>query len=197
MRDWAVAVAVAGALTCDVATWSRVFESYWLAYPKAEAADVYKLAHQGIMGSEHAVGSAADAHAWMQREIAELPSRPETSLHQATLIEALPPDGRFVRVHLRPYLARNGQPGALSEGFVATANSARGDTAVFACAIRGLAASKTSNNVQPVMAFFREQQKRGYNAVHHSVAFEAAYAPAYRVLESSWVQRLVSESRLR
>jgi hypothetical protein len=188
---WVVTAAVVSAFTCDVPAWTRAFSQYWRDYPKAEALDLYKFAHHGILGSEHAVRDSVPVQAWMTREVAALPTRPEPALHRAPLIEPLPPDGQFVRVHLRPYLKAKGDVGALVRAFIATANGPRGDTAQFACAERALQALPPSltpaRDVRAVVALFREQRGKGFDAVHHSPAFEAAYAPAYRVVHRTRV----------
>ncbi|MCC6242821.1 MAG: hypothetical protein IT353_08270 [Gemmatimonadaceae bacterium] len=182
MTTWLTAASLVGALTCDVPAWTRAFADYWRSYPKAEAVDLYKFAHQGILGSEHAVHDTVPVQAWMTREVAGLTTRPEPPPHRAPLIEPLPPDGQFVRVHLRPYLDAKGDVRRLVRAFVATANGPRGDTAQFACAERALAALAPARDVRPVAALFRAQRRTSFDAVHHSPAFEAAYAPAYRVV---------------
>ncbi len=185
---WVITMATLGALACDVPAWERAFAAYRREYPKAEALDLYKFAHQGVLGSEHAVYDTAGVSAWMTREVAGLPSRIEPSPHRAPLVEPLPPDGRFVRVHLRPYLAQQGDVSTLVRAFIATANDPRGDTTQFACAEQALLKGATLD-VRSVLALFREQRRKGFAAVHHSAAFEAAYAPAYRVVIRSRIPR--------
>lgn len=176
---------------CDVTAWRRALDAYWVEYPKAEAADLYKFAHQGIMGSEHAVPDTASVAAWMRREVESLASHPEPPPHRAPLVESLPPDGRYVRVHLRPYLARKGDPARLVHEFVATANGPRGDTAQFACAERALRQLASHREVSGVLALIAQRRRTGFDATHHSAAFETAYAPAYRVVRASGVAALL------
>jgi hypothetical protein len=99
-------------------------------------------------------------------------------------VEPLPPDGRFVRVHLRPYLARGGDAGALVAAFIRTANAARGDTAQFRCAELALAGVGVE-----AAGYFAARRGAGFPAVHHSPAYEAAHGPAYRVVEQALVPR--------
>ncbi len=190
LRHWVLAVATGGTLACDLPAWRKTFDRYWREYPKAEAGDLYKLAHQGIMGSEHAVGDTAAVQAWMQREVNALPGRPEPPPHSAPLVEPLPPAGRYVRVHLRPFLARKGDVPQLLRAFVATANGPKGDTAQFACAEQALSSMAPGRVVQPTLALFAQQRRVSFAAVHHSETFEAAYAPAYRVIAADWLARL-------
>ncbi len=186
------AALAAGSHACDGAAWRRALDGYWREYPRAEAADLYKFAHQGIMGSEHAVPDTTTVTAWMTREVRELPTRPEPGSHRAPMIEPLPPAGQFVRVHLRPYLAQRGDVSALLRGFVVTANGPRGDTAQFACAEQALAAMAPARDTRAVVALIRERRRTGFDAVHHSTAFERAYAPAYRVLDAAVATRLLN-----
>ncbi len=187
---WILTALAAGTIACDLPAWRHAFASYWREHPRAEATDLYKFAHQGILGSEHAVRDTATVNAWMRREVAALPTRPEPSPLRAALIEQLPPDGRFVRLHLRPYLAQRGDIGVLLTAFVATANGARGDTAQFACAERALASMPKGPDVQAVLTLIQSRRRTGFEATHHSKAFEAAYAPAYRVVGAEWIDAL-------
>ncbi len=172
---------VVGMLGCDVGAWREAVGQYRTRHPAAGVQDLYKLAHQGIMGSEHAVRDTAAVRAWMVREVAEVMAGTRRGAGDGAAVELLPPDGRFVRVHLRPYMARGGDPMRLLAAFVATANRARGDAAAFACAERALA------GVEGFGAYVAARRREGFPAVHHSAGYEAAYGPAYRVLERARV----------
>lgn len=176
--------AAAVAPACDASAWQRAFRQYVARYPAAGAADLYKLAHHGIMGSEHAVRDTVPVRAWMTRELAQLAAGTMTRTNPVDdpLIEILPPDGRFVRVHLRPFVARRGDTEALLRAFVATANEARGDTAQFACAEQALRALPDVAISAASRAFIADRRRAGFPAVHHADAYERAYGPAYRVV---------------
>ncbi len=178
---------------CDVPAWRRSIDGYVRAHPRAEAVDLYKLAHQGILGSEHAVTDTASAVAWMQRELATLSPAPQP-VTDSSVSEPLPPVGRFVRVHLRPFLAHRGDPATLVRAFVATANGARGDTAQFACVERALSTLAPSPTFTRLASLIRERRRTGFDAVHHSAGFEAAYAPAYRVIDAALLSALLAGS---
>lgn len=173
--------------------WRDAFSAYVQTHPAAGPADLYKLAHQGIMGSEHAVRDTAAVHRWMTSELAALPARATPSADRAPLVEALPPDGRFVRVHLRPLLAQRGSPDALVQAFIATANGASGDPAQFSCAIEGL--EGLGARAAAARTFFEARRDDGYPAVHHSPAYEASDAPAYRVIDAARVPAVLSHKR--
>lgn len=185
---WLFTAITAGSLLCDVGAWRRTLESYWTAYPRAEAQDIYKLAHQGIMGSEHAVTDTAAVSGWMVRELAALTplGESQTRARREPLFEPLPPDGHYLRVHLRPFIEADGDVSLLLRAFVATANGPRGDTAQFACAEQALRLMPSGDLVDQTLTVFAAQRQSGFSAVHHSAAFQAAYAPAYRVVEAGW-----------
>ena len=124
---------------CNTDAWRAAIGQYARGHPRAEAADLYKLAHQGIMGSEHALKDAAAASDWMRRELVTR-SKSAAAVNE-DLLEPLPPDARFARVNLRPFIAAGGNPEALVRAFVATANESKGDTAQFACVERALGAT--------------------------------------------------------
>ena len=183
----------ARAVGCDTTAWRGAVEQYAHNHPLAEAADLYKLVHQGIMGSEHAVSDTAAASAWMRRELGTLSMSARKDL-SAVLIERLPPDGRFARVNLRPFMAAGNDAAALVRAFVATANQSKGDTAQFACVDRALSKGRSKPVVLQLLAQIRERRKTGFDAAHHSAAFEAAYSPAYRVVRATLAESLFVKS---
>lgn len=171
---------------CDSSAWARAFRSVLAQHPRAGLADLYKFTHQGVRGGEHAVGDGAGAAAWMNGEVRALDTLPATV--REPLIESLPPDGRFVRVHLRPFLAAGGAPARLLDAFVATANTpasaAARIEAEFTCAERGIEAVLLPSGVSraAIAQYFAARRAAGWDAVHHSPAYERAYRPAYRVV---------------
>jgi hypothetical protein len=98
-------------------------------YPLLQLEDLYKLLHQGVLGSEHAVTSPSGAREWLEREIAGLGPGPEEPL-----IDPISGDGRIARVHLRPFLAGGGDQEALLTAFVRTANEHHGSRREFEAA---------------------------------------------------------------
>ena len=158
-------------------------------YPLMELQDVYKLIHQAAMGSEHAVSDTAAAYRWMEREIATLADGPDDPL-----LDPLTPDSQLVRVHLRPYLAGGGDPDALVRAFVETANTYPGSVErlrrYWRYAERSAEAGLLPFSPDAMTAFLAEQAEAGYPAVHHSARYEAAYAPAYRVVARQHLGRV-------
>jgi hypothetical protein len=148
--------------------------------------DLYKLVHQGAMGSEHAVIDEARAREWLARELKDLESGPEEPL-----LDPISSDGLIVRVHLRPLVRLSLDPGLLLAAFVRTAREFRGSTErieeSFAEAA-GLARDELlAFDEADVNGFFARMKVAGFPAVHHSAAFEAAYRPAYRVVARAFL----------
>jgi hypothetical protein len=185
-----------GAQACDASAWERAYVRMLDAHPKAGISDFYKLAHQGIRGSEHAVGERADAAAWMTREIRELDTLPATI--DEPLVEPLPPDGRFVRVHLRPFIARGGDPEKLLDAFVKTANAPASEVAEFSCAATAAAKTMEARGAAAgTRAFFEARRAAGYEAAHHSPEYGVAYRPAYRVIARKYVEAVMRTRGMR
>ena len=159
----------------------RILQEQAARYPLMEIQDVYKLVHQAALGSEHAVSDTAAAQQWMHREIAALAGGPDDPL-----FDPLTPDGQLVRVHLRPYLAAGGDPSALVRAFVETANTYPGSEErlrrYWQYAEQSAEAGTLPFSRDAMAAFLAEKAEVGYPAVHHSARYEAAYAPAYRVV---------------
>lgn len=157
-------------------------------YPKMEIQDCYKLLFQACLGSEHAVGDAAGATRWMEREWASLGEGPAEPP-----IDPISPDGKLVRVNLRPLKERKGDAAALVQAFVATANGFRGSRETLAAAWAQLVTLAESGAIPfsaaDVRAFGEKQAAAGYPAVHHSARYNALYRPAYRVVAREFLPK--------
>lgn len=87
-------------------------------HPNSGAEDVYKFIHQAAFGSEHAVKDTVAVRKWMENEIASL----DYSITDQ-LVDHLSPDGKLVRINLRPFLKKGYDPKILSDAFIKTANN--------------------------------------------------------------------------
>lgn len=159
----------------------RILADQIARYPRLEIVDLYKLIYQAALGSEHAVHDIAAARDWLNRELATLSEGPEEPV-----IDPISPEGRIVRVHLRPYVATGGDPAALLNAFVHTANTYQGSRATLTrywlyaerlAETGGLPFSPAA--MASFLAGVRSQQ---FPALHHSPAYREAYHPAYRVI---------------
>lgn len=159
-----------------------VLKQHFARYPEMQLQDCYKLLVQACLGSEHAVGDAATATRWVERELATLAPGPAEPL-----LDPISPDGRLVRVHLRPFLAQKGDPARLVTAFVQTANTFHGSretlVAAWAQVIALTEAGSLPFPADAARAYGKEMAAAGWPAVRHSKPFNARYQPAYRVVE--------------
>jgi hypothetical protein len=161
-------------------------------HPQLQPQDCYKLLYQARLGSEHAIGDAAEAARWLERELAGLGPGPDEPL-----VEPISPDGRIVRVHLRPFVARQGDRTRLLAGFVQTAKAFKGSRPALEAAwtqvVQLAEAKELPFPAEAAREFGAKLAAQGYPAVHHSPAYREAYRPAYRVLAREYLAGLVPE----
>lgn len=165
----------------SVPGWRRVVEEQLDRYPEMRAEDLYKLAHQATFGPAHLIADAAAARAYLLAELAAV-----TADGSEPLFEVLAADPPLVRVNLRPFKARGGDPARLLEALVATASGVRGEPAAMrerlAAAAEVLAARGRAAEAARLRALAAESEAHGFPAAHHSAAYSEAYRPAYRVV---------------
>ncbi len=150
-------------------------------YPMWDAVDLYKLLHQAASGSEHALGEVADVRRRLLLELADCGNGPPEPL-----IDPISPDGRLVRVHLRPFRDLHLDPETLLRAFIDTASIFRPGAGIlreFISAARALARSGVLGiPLETVERHLDAMQARGFPAVHHSISYARHYQPAYRVV---------------
>lgn len=160
-------------------------------YPELQIEDLYKLAHQAALGSEHAVKDIEHARQWLVREINYLPvASPEP------LVDYITPDHNIARVHLQPYITSGGQPEKLLQAFVKTANEFRGSFDMLKQYWTSIEALAQGGELPFPPKHLRERihqmEKSGYPAIHHSRKYVEAYHPSYRVI----AQRFLTQENL-
>lgn len=151
-----------------------ILQSHLVRYPEMKIQDLYKLIHQSVMGSGHAVTDPEAARRWLERELAEMgDGAPEP------LLDPISADGQMARVHLRSFLAQGGDPQKLLSAFLRTANEFHGDEATLK---REWAIATRMEIFPPAEMEDFIQNLQGYPAVRHSATFTQRYRPAYRVI---------------
>lgn len=159
----------------------QILLSHMHRYPAWNVQDIYKLAHQATLGSEHAVSDRAHTSLQLEEEISHLSGEMIDPL-----IDPISVDGGIVRVHLRPYAHLKFPSGVLLEAYMQTASRFRGSTDIleeYLVQIEELAQFSYLNVEQASLEeFFSLMRKGGFPAVHHSKAFKQTYNPAYRVI---------------
>ena len=149
--------------------------------PLWQLQDLYKLAFQAALGSEHAAPGEAAARRWLEEEVAMLGPGPEDFP-----IEGISPDGRLARVNLQPYFADGGDMEGVLQAFLRTAVAWRGTRQVLQqyidWAVVLAAGGDLGFPVEEMRAFVDKMAEAGYPAAHHSAIYREEYQPAYRVV---------------
>lgn len=169
----------------ETALW-RILAEQVRRYPEIGVQDLYKLIYQAALGCEHAAHDEDTARDWLEREVGALETGP-----QEPTVDPLSPDGRIVRINLRPYAAERGDLGALLAAFLQTANEYRGTLGqlerywVYA---EGMAAEgRLPFAPAQLRAFFAARRAERFPAIHHSAPYREAYRPAYRVVSLEYL----------
>jgi hypothetical protein len=167
-------------------TFAHIVRSQLSRHPLAQIEDLYKLAHQAALGSEHAVTDNQSARDWLLRELAALAGDPVEPL-----LEAISPKGRILRVHLRPFAATRGDPETLLQAFVRTANEYRGSLRQLKRYWASIVELSTRGEIpfhpDDLRWFIDRMETAGFPAIHHSAQYRAAYQPTYRVVASEFL----------
>lgn len=154
--------------------------------------DLYKLAHQAALGSEHAVRSEAAARAWLERELAGMGSGPPEPL-----LDPISADGSILRVHLRTYIQAGHDPEALLAAFIQSANQVKGssqdlrDCLVVLLELAG--SGQIDFEAEELRALFARMESADWPARHHSDIYMRAYHPAYRVIAREFLPESIPE----
>jgi hypothetical protein len=150
-------------------------------YPYWTIDDLYKLIHQSSMGSEHALGNEDRIRNYLRTELNSLVPGPDEPL-----LDPISPDGKIVRIHLRPFSMLHLDAESLLQAFILTAKIVTPsinqliEHAGFA---RSLAENGClSFDADEISRYLQRLQSSGFPAVHHSQMFENKYVPAYRVV---------------
>jgi len=170
----------------EIAFW-RILANQVKRYPRLEARDLYKLAHQAALGSEHAQTDVAGVRRWLERELIEMGTGPAEPL-----LDPISADGGIVRLHLRPFVAEGGDPAVLLDAFVRTAQEFQGSVETLRRYLRYAVKIDLGGDlpftVEAMMHFFAHMETQGFPAAHHSEQFERSYRPAYRVVHRVYLK---------
>jgi hypothetical protein len=167
--------------TAENLDFQDILARHLVRYPVMHLEDVYKLIHQASLGSQHFGMDIDQAGAWLTNELADLREGPAEPI-----LDPISPDGRILRVHLRPYVAECRDPVQLLLAFVRTADEWEGSIDLLRAYWRCVEKTAKDGHLQCDLSAAREfgarMAKLNYPAIHHSEAYKAAYRPAYRVV---------------
>lgn len=158
-------------------------------YPELEPQDLLKALHQSVFGCGHFVTDAAAGLARLRAELAEAPcGGPDVE----------PLDGGFCRVHLSAVKRTGLAPETLFRIFALSAEDPAGTRAELEEKLSVLLELAENGQLpfsaDQIAAAIDDWRRAGYPACHHSEAFRAVYAPAYRVVrrELAWMLPLLA-----
>lgn len=154
-------------------------------YPQAQIEDYMKFLFQSAFGCEHLASDRETAARYIRQEAES--ARPCAG----PVIEPL--DGPYVRAHL-DLLSDGLTPETLAALFVCSAEHRREGRALLeeklSVFIGMIGDGELPLGVDEARAEIDSWQAAGYPACHHSGAFRAAYAPAYRLIRADYAAAL-------
>jgi hypothetical protein len=167
-------------------------------YPEMEIMDVYRLLHQAVFGTGHPVKAVKAEREWLEREV-EI-TQPDAS---HPLLESVHPEGKIVRLHLRPYLAAKGEPRMLLDAYIDSCKVVTGsadEMAAYWQAFQILTQAKTALadhfDSRSVTIFGRTRAVEHYPASHHSPPILQRYRPVYRVMLAALAQQMLNKQKI-
>ena len=157
-----------------------VLSAHFSAYPQMEPADAVKLIYQHVFGPEHMIRDPQKALNLLRQEMAGL----EAGETKEPLYESI--GNGLCRLNLRPCLQKGVPPELICQLFCDTARSTQGTARALQQGLRTLSemadGDETPFDPAALELYLILYQEKGCPAVHHSDAYRAAYAPAYRVV---------------
>jgi hypothetical protein len=167
-----------------------VLKEHLKRYPDMEAEDIYKLVHQAAMGNGHLFTDTAGVKLYLLSELDEV--KADTT---EPLIEPVSPDGRIVRLNLRPFKARGGDADQLFAAMLRSAEQFQEDPDRLA---RWWTEIMDESDYATIPAdrstlqqLFDGMKAKGFPPRHHSETYESMYQPAYRILLREEAERVV------
>ena len=162
-------------------------------YPYWAIEDLYKLIHQSTMGSEHALGDEDRVRDWLKTELNSLVLGPDEPL-----LDPISPDGKIVRIHLRPFSKLNLDEEKLLQAFIHTAQIVTPSSKQLfehaGLAKRLAEDGYLSFDADDIYGYVQGLHNSGFPAVHHSQIFEDNYLPAYRVVARDLIPKEILTS---
>lgn len=156
--------------------------------PVEQPEDLYKFIHQAALGNAHML-EHGDAKLYLLQEWDEVQPDPDEQM----LVD-LSPSGKVVRLNLRPFKARGGDPQDLWAAMERSAAASYDGTAVLEYwwqeAIELSAEGELPFNPEVLKDYISQRRTEGFPAVHHSPSYEARYQPSYRVLLREEAEKL-------
>jgi len=169
-------------------TFRTILLDHFHRYPIMEIVDVYKLVHQAAMGPGHAVDDVEAALSWLMSELEGMGEGPGESE-----IDPVSGETGMVRVHLRPFHARGGNPETLLAAFLRSAKEHHRNFRLLDDYWEVFLDLADRDEVpvasEEARVFYRRLSAQGFPALHHSAEYARHYRPAYRVIKAEYLGR--------
>ena len=150
-------------------------------YPKMEVTDLFKIVYLAAMGNKHLLKDKSKAYKYLKYEFENIKASDSEPLY-----EEISPDGRFVRVNLRPYKAKEWYIDDLFEIMLKTASyydesiKKLNNYCYYLIEFQKQGCIPFSkNSLKNIIFKMKENQ---YALFHHSKEYKKHYKPAYRVV---------------
>ena len=148
-------------------------------YPAMRPEDAVKLIYQNEFGPGHMIADEKKSLQRLQQELSSLSPKEGEPLYESI-------GGGLCRLNLRPCLQKGIPAEDINRLFIKAAQSTEGDKKSFLKKLQELS-QMADRDETPFYAaeldyFLILYKEKGCPAIHHSDAYRAAYAPAYRVV---------------
>jgi hypothetical protein len=168
----------------------------WKADKNVRIQDAYKWTYQATRGGEHAVPDTESARKWLDGEWQTI-GKPAS---YEAVWEPLCSGAGIGRLNLRPFKTRGGKADDLLEAFLASSREYRGEETDFvdAWAKFGKRLKKKSVGKLDYKSWTEldaQMKEKKYPAIHHSETYEKSNHPAYRILTSAEMKKLLARSK--
>lgn len=178
---------------------AALIQTHVARYPELDITDVYKLLHQGVFGPGHSIPNRKAAREWLEQE-----ARQQTPRAGELLLESVHPQNEVVRLHLRPYLAANGELPALLDAYIKSADTVPGEQTSMAAWWEVFAEMVAPGGLlfgrfepRTVALIGRTRANEHWAASHHSPVYNTRYRPVYRVLMREQAEALLYQQKIR
>lgn len=165
----------------------------WKADKSVRIEDAYKWTYQATRGGEHAVPDEESAREWLDGEW-KAPHRPTAN---EPVWEPLCRGGEIGRLNLRPFKASGGKVGDLLDAFLASSREYKTQQSDFTEAWLELGKRLKKKRAGKLdyaswQKLDAEMKAKNYPAIHHSENYEKTNHPAYRILTTAEMKKLLS-----
>lgn len=163
--------------------------------PLMQVQDVYKLLYQAHFGVGHLMADSSTVRAYLVNEIKNIAS----NVPDESLVERISTSGEMVRVNLRPFMSLNLSPDILVETMAKSAAEWQPDSLSFYhewsefCAL--VRYGLLNFSVKDVDVWDNRIQSGVIESVDHSDQYSGSYHPAYRVVQRSVLESLMTPVR--